>query len=104
MAPAARRRIGRETLDIYAPIAGRLGMNTVRKELENRGFSAVHPWREAALSSRLKKRWGHRKDALRTVQTRLEAGFQEHGVTGTITGRQKHLYSLYKKIDRKSTR
>lgn len=101
MVPAARRRIGRETLDIYAPIAGRLGMNTVRKELENRGFSAVHPWREAALSSRLKKRWGHRKDALRTVQNRLERGFHEHSVTGTITGRQKHLYSLYKKMQDK---
>lgn len=98
MVPASRRRIGRETLDIYAPIAGRLGMNTVRKELEARGFAAVYPWREAALNSRLKKRWGHRKDALKTVQSRLERGLMLHELNGSISGRQKHLYSLYKKM------
>jgi RelA/SpoT family (p)ppGpp synthetase len=101
MRPDKQRRIAHETLDIFAPIAGRLGINAIRLELEDLGFKAMHPYRFAVLESAVKKARGNRKEVIEqitdTIQNRLN---QEH-ISGRVFGREKHLYSLYKKMKNK---
>lgn len=99
MSPERRRRIARETLDIYAPIANRLGMNDVRLELEDLGFSAMHPFRYRILNSTVRKNRGHRKEIVATVEQTLHARLIEAGLKqALVIGREKHLYSLYQKM------
>lgn len=101
MRPDKQRRIAHETLDIFAPIAGRLGINAIRLELEDLGFKAMYPYRFAVLEHAVKKARGNRKEVIEqitdTIQNRLN---QEH-ISGTVFGREKHLYSLYKKMKNK---
>jgi GTP pyrophosphokinase/guanosine-3',5'-bis(diphosphate) 3'-pyrophosphohydrolase len=99
MAPPRRRRIARETLDIYAPIANRLGMNELRLELEDLGFAAYHPLRHRVLKRALSKSRGNRKEMVASIETALTHRLQEVGMEGTqVIGREKHLYSLYEKM------
>ena len=93
-----RRRIARETLEIYAPIANRLGMNQVRLELEELGFAALYPMRYRVLSSAVKKARGNRKEILNKIESAIEQRLDEEQLSCRLLSREKHLYSLYKKI------
>ncbi|MFP3873011.1 MAG: bifunctional GTP diphosphokinase/guanosine-3',5'-bis pyrophosphate 3'-pyrophosphohydrolase [Thiohalophilus sp.] len=98
MRPDKRRRIARETLDIYAPIANRLGMNNVRLELEDLGFTAMYPWRSKILEEGLKKARGNRKEIVSKMEETIKSRLQQEGLIGRVIGREKHLYSIYKKM------
>lgn len=99
MAPARRRRIARETLDIYAPIANRLGMNEMRLELEDLGFAAMHPLRSRVLEQAVKKARGNRKEVVATLESAINKRLGDAGLTSCeVMGREKHLYSLYQKM------
>jgi len=93
-----RRRIARETLEIYAPIANRLGMNQVRLELEELGFAALYPMRYRVLSSAVKKARGNRKEILNKIESAIQQRLDEEQLSCRLLSREKHLYSLYKKI------
>ncbi len=93
-----RRRIATETLDIYAPIANRLGINSIRIELEDLGFAALYPMRSKYIRKAVKKLRGNHNEIIEDIQTRLEACLQERGLKGEIIGREKHLNSIYKKM------
>ena len=94
-------RIARETLDIYAPIAHRLGLNNFYRELQDLAFRHLHPWRYQALSKALARSRARRRDLIARVQGEVEAAFAHSGLEVRITGREKTLYSIYRKMDTK---
>ncbi len=96
--PDKRRRIARETLDIYAPIANRLGIHDTKNELENLGFAALYPMRFRALGNAVKQARGNRKEIINNIQNEIQTRIKDSGIDGTIEGRQKHLYSIYRKM------
>lgn len=96
--PEKRRRIAKETLDMYAPIALRLGMNNTRIELENLGFAAMYPMRAERILAALKKARRNRKELVETIKSQIEARLTEEGHYAEVQGREKHLYSIYKKM------
>ena len=96
--PEKRRRIAKETLEIYAPIAQRLGMNNVRLELENRGFAAMYPLRSERLQLALKAARGNRKELVEKIQSSIEIRLSRENISALIIGREKHLFSIYKKM------
>lgn len=98
LSPEKRRRIARETLDIYAPIANRLGMNAVRVEFEEVGFAALHPMRARRLDAAVKSVRGNRKEIVKQIQSAIEACLAREGLPGRTIGREKHLYSIYEKM------
>ena len=98
LTPDKRRRIARETLDIYAPIANRLGMNNVRVEFEELGFAALYPMRARRISAAVKSIRGNRKEIVSQIQTSLEACLEREGLPGRTIGREKHLFSIYEKM------
>ena len=98
LAPEKRRQIARETLEIYAPIANRLGLNSIRQELEDLGFQALYPMRYRVLAAEVRKVRGHRKQVVRKIETAIKRRLRQEGVSGKVVGREKHLYSLYKKM------
>ncbi|MCF7980757.1 MAG: bifunctional GTP diphosphokinase/guanosine-3',5'-bis pyrophosphate 3'-pyrophosphohydrolase [Pseudomonadales bacterium] len=93
-----RRRIARETLDLYAPIANRLGMNNVRIELEELGFKALHPMRAERIMRAVKKARGNRKEIVSQIQTALSDYLEQEGLPGRVIGREKHLHGIYQKM------
>ncbi|MDX5333770.1 MAG: RelA/SpoT family protein, partial [Gammaproteobacteria bacterium] len=99
--PDKRRRIARETLEIYAPIAQRLGMNAMRRELELLGFRAYWPQRYATLERAVQRARGHRKEVLQRIEASVVNRMEEAGVVARIIGREKNLYSIYKKMREK---
>jgi len=101
MPAAKKRRIARETLDIYVPIASRLGMNTVRVELEELGFQSMYPMRYAVLEKHVKKARGNRKDVVAKIETSIKRRMRQEEFEGEVEGREKHLYSIYQKIKNK---
>jgi guanosine-3',5'-bis(diphosphate) 3'-pyrophosphohydrolase len=98
MRPDKRRRIARETLDIYAPIANRLGINALRVELEDLGFAALYPLRYKVLEKAVLQARGHRKEVLNKIETAIKRRIQQEKLSARILSREKHLYSLYRKI------
>ena len=98
LSPEKRRRIARETLDIYAPIANRLGMNAVRVEFEELGFAALHPMRARRLDAAVKSVRGNRKEIVKQIQSAIEACLAREGLPGRTIGREKHLYGIYEKM------
>jgi len=98
LSPEKRRRVARETLDIYAPIANRLGMNSIRIEFEELGFDALYPMRARRINAAVKSIRGNRKEIVKQIQTALEACLLREGMPGRIFGREKHLYSIYEKM------
>jgi guanosine-3',5'-bis(diphosphate) 3'-pyrophosphohydrolase len=92
------RRIARETLDIYAPIAMRLGMNEVRMEFEDLGFSALYPMRARRLDAARRGARGHRKELVDKISSQIENALVQEGHEATVLGREKHLYSIYQKM------
>ena len=101
LTPDKRRRIARETLDIYAPIANRLGMNNVRVEFEELGFAALYPMRARRISAAVKSIRGNRKEIVSQIQTSLEACLEREDLPGRTIGREKHLFSIYEKMRNK---
>ena len=98
MRPDKRRRIARETLDIYAPIAHRLGINALRVELEDLGFAALYPLRYKVLEKAVHEARGHRKEVLNKIETAIKHRIQQENLSARVLSREKHLYSLYRKI------
>lgn len=102
MRPDKQRRIAHETLDIYAPIAGRLGINAIRIELEDLGFKAMHPYRFAVLENAVKKARGNRKELIEHISETIQNRLMQEKIPSQVIGREKHLYSLYKKMKNKN--
>jgi GTP diphosphokinase / guanosine-3',5'-bis(diphosphate) 3'-diphosphatase len=101
MPPEKRRRIARETLEIYAPIANRLGMNAIRLELEDLGFRCLHPYRYRVLERALKKAQGNQRQVVQKIGKRFDAGLAEVHIDARVSGREKHIYSIYRKMREK---
>ncbi len=101
MRPDKQRRIAKETLDIYAPIAARLGINAIRIELEDLGFKAMYPCRFKVLQNAVKKARGNRNEIVEQITETIQSRLQADGIPGQVIGREKHLYSLYKKMKNK---
>jgi guanosine-3',5'-bis(diphosphate) 3'-pyrophosphohydrolase len=98
MAPESRRRIARETLEIYAPIAQRLGMNRVKAELQDLGFRALHPRRHQVLAQRLKQSYGTRRDFVARIESALAQRLAQLGLPCRIVSRVKSPFSIYSKM------
>jgi GTP pyrophosphokinase len=94
-------RISRETLEIYAPIAHRLGLNQTFRELQDLSFRHLQPWRYAVLTKAVDRSRGRRRDLIQKVQREVEAAFGHSGMKTRIAGREKTLYSIYRKMDEK---
>ena len=93
-----RRRIAKETLEIYAPIANRLGMNRIYAEFEDLGFKAMYPMRAARIQSAVKSSRGNRKEIVQKIQESIAHCLEREGLPGEVSGREKHLYSIYQKM------
>ena len=96
-----QRRIARETLEVYAPIANRLGIYSLKVELEDLGFQACFPFRYRVLERALRRARGNHRQFLRRIQAKLSQELQNHGIEARVTGREKHIYSIYQKMHRK---
>jgi GTP pyrophosphokinase len=96
-----RRRIAKETLEIYAPIANRLGIYGLKTELENLGFKAYAPFRYRVLDTALRKASGTQRQLLRKIEARLKKSMNAREINGRLVAREKHLYSIYSKMKRK---
>ncbi len=101
MRPDKRRRIARETLEIYAPIAHRLGMNRMRLELEDLGFVAMYPERYRVIDENVKKARGNRKEIVSKLEESILERMRQEGLVGRVIGREKHLFSIYNKMKNK---
>ncbi|MEJ2160564.1 MAG: RelA/SpoT family protein, partial [Chromatiales bacterium] len=99
--PAKRRRIARETLEIYAPIANRLGINSIRLELEELGFKHMHPRRHRVLERALRRAKGNQRQFLRRISARFESTLSGSNIEARVESREKHLYSIYRKMQTK---
>ncbi|GDY35844.1 MULTISPECIES: bifunctional (p)ppGpp synthetase/guanosine-3',5'-bis(diphosphate) 3'-pyrophosphohydrolase [unclassified Acidovorax] len=94
-------RISSETLEIYAPIAHRLGLNQTYRELQDLAFRHLHPWRYATLSKAVNKSRNRRRDLVQKVQTEVDTAFSKIGMKVRLAGREKTLYAIYQKMDLK---
>ncbi len=101
MTPAKRTRIAAETLEIYAPIAHRLGLNQTYRELQELSFQHQQPWRQAALSKAVQKARGYRRDIVERIQHDVERAFAQAKLPMQVFGREKTLFSIYKKMREK---
>jgi GTP pyrophosphokinase len=95
-----RRRIAQETLDIYAPLANRLGISWLKSELEDLSFRYLHPETFRDLASKVAKRRKERQKYVEDVKKSIQDKLREQGIVGDVSGRSKHLYSIYLKMER----
>ena len=91
-------RIAKETLEIYSPIAHRIGMNNVYRELEDLAFQTIYPTRHQRLTSAIKKNRGRQNKVINKMQKNLEKRLHQDGLPALIEGREKHVYSIYRKM------
>ncbi|MFM2477276.1 bifunctional GTP diphosphokinase/guanosine-3',5'-bis pyrophosphate 3'-pyrophosphohydrolase [Celerinatantimonas sp. MCCC 1A17872] len=96
--PDKRRRIARETLEIYSPIANRLGIHAIKNELEELGFEALYPMRHRVLKEAVKNARGNRKELIKNILDEIAGRIEEAGIRGKVIGREKHLFSIYTKM------
>ncbi|MCG8672665.1 MAG: bifunctional GTP diphosphokinase/guanosine-3',5'-bis pyrophosphate 3'-pyrophosphohydrolase [Pseudomonadales bacterium] len=96
--PQKRRRVATETLEIYAPIANRLGMNNFRVELEDLCFNNLYPMRADRIKRAVKSNRGNRKDMVARIQESLSNRLAQESIEATVFGREKHIYSIYEKM------
>ena len=101
MPPIKRRRIARETLEIYAPIAERLGLYMVKLELEDLGFRALYPYRYRVLEREIKRARGNQKQFIGKIEGTFTTALKKAEIAGGVEGREKHLYSIYRKMQNK---
>ena len=102
MAPHKQARIARETLDIYVPIAHRLGLNQSYRELQELSFQYIKPWRYGVLAKAVKKTRGNRRDLVERIQREVESAFGAAGMQVEVYGREKTIYSIYHKMVEKN--
>ncbi|MFM9882949.1 MAG: HD domain-containing protein, partial [Burkholderiales bacterium] len=95
---AKRRRIARETIEIYGPIANRLGLDSIYRELQELSFQFLYPLRFAVLSRALKAARGNRREVIARVLKAIKKQLSDAGIKPQVVGREKHLYSIYKKM------
>ncbi|MCL4682507.1 MAG: bifunctional (p)ppGpp synthetase/guanosine-3',5'-bis(diphosphate) 3'-pyrophosphohydrolase, partial [Rhodocyclaceae bacterium] len=100
--PDKRRRIARETLEIYAPIANRLGLNNLYRELQELAFRHVFPLRYRVLAKAIKAARGNRREVVGKILAGIRARLEEAGIEAEVMGREKHLYGIYRKMRGKS--
>ena len=98
VSPAKRRRVARETKEIYAPIANRLGLNALFQELEELSFSHLYPLRHRVLAKATRSARGNRREVIGKTQEAIKARLAEAGIQAVVNGREKHIYSTYKKM------
>jgi GTP pyrophosphokinase len=96
-----RTRIARETLDIYAPIANRLGINRFKVELEDLGFKYMFPFRYRVLEKALRRSKGSQRQIVKRISEEISGALEDEGVAANVIGREKHLYGIYKKMSEK---
>ena len=101
LSPAKRRRIARETLDIYAPIAQRLGINDIKIEFEELGFAAMYPVRFELMKKALSSARGPRREIVNEIQDSINFRLEKEEISAEVTGREKHLWSIYQKMKAK---
>ncbi len=100
--PAEKQaRIARETLEIYAPIANRLGINHMKVDLEELGFRYLYPFRYAVIDRALKRSKGSQRQIVKKISEHFMKAIEQEGIAGEVIGREKHLYSIYKKMSEK---
>jgi GTP pyrophosphokinase len=102
MAPEKQRRIAQETVDIYAPIANRLGLNSLYQELDDLSFHYLYPNRYRVLAQAVKAARGNRREVIEKVREAIGQKLADGKVDALVTGREKHLFSIYKKMQEKS--
>src|SRR5436853_1556502 len=96
--PAKRRRIARETMEIYAPIANRLGLNTLYHELQELAFAHLYPMRYRVLARATKAARGNRREVIGKTLDAVNKKLADGGIDATVQGREKHVYSTYRKM------
>ncbi len=96
--PEKQRRVARETLDVYAPLAHRLGMQEIKHEMEERCFGVVYPRRKAELEELVRRRAPERETTIEKVMAEMSDALHGAGIEAEVTGRPKHLYSIYRKM------
>jgi GTP pyrophosphokinase len=101
MAPDKKRRIARETLEIYAPIAQRLGINALKTELEDLSFNHMYPLRAKVFQKAVNVAWGDAKSQIKTIESKISEALKQEGIAASVVGRQKNLYSIYEKMRRR---
>jgi guanosine-3',5'-bis(diphosphate) 3'-pyrophosphohydrolase len=102
MSEASRKRIARETLDVFAPIAERLGLKKIQDEMQDHAFEALLPNVSEKISNQIDDLAGHRKEAIKKIQKKIVKSLIHSGLTAEVDGRQKSIYSIYKKQQRKN--
>ena len=102
--PDKKRRIARETLEIYSPLAHRLGIHNIKTELEELGFEALYPNRYRVLKEVVKSARGNRKEMIQRIHTEIEGRLEEVGLKARVFGREKNLFSIYNKMKTKEQR
>jgi GTP pyrophosphokinase len=98
-----QKRIARETLEIYAPIANRLGLNLIYQELEDLSFKHLHPMRHRVIAKAIKIGRGNRKEVISKILEAIKQRMADAHIEADVTGREKHLYSIYRKMANKAT-
>ncbi len=98
MSSEQRQRIARETLDFYAPIANRLGINHIKIEFEELGFEALYPMRADRIGRAVSSAKGRRKELMEEIRTSIARSLMQEGIQATVHAREKHLYSIYRKM------
>jgi GTP diphosphokinase / guanosine-3',5'-bis(diphosphate) 3'-diphosphatase len=101
MALAQRKRIARETIDIYAPIANRLGLNALFLELQDLSFKHLNPMRNRVLAGAIKAARGNRREVMNKLLDVIREGLAKANLMAVVTGREKTIYSVYKKMREK---
>ena len=102
MKPEKQRRIARETLDIYAPIANRLGLNEIYQTLEDLSFKYLYPMRHRVISKAVMAARGNRKEVVGKILDAINQRLKDQHIDAEVTGREKHLYSIYRKMTGKT--
>ncbi|MCG7584510.1 bifunctional GTP diphosphokinase/guanosine-3',5'-bis pyrophosphate 3'-pyrophosphohydrolase, partial [Photobacterium sp. OFAV2-7] len=102
--PDKRRRIARETLEIFSPLAHRLGIHNIKTELEELGFEALYPNRYRVLKEVVAAARGNRKEMINKIHAEIEGRLEDAGIEGKVLGREKNLYSIYNKMKNKEQR
>lgn len=102
MRPDKSERIARETMEIYAPIANRLGLNEIYQELQDLSFKYLHPNRYAVLAKALKVARGNRREVVSKILDAIRGQLEKKNIHAEVTGREKNIYSIYKKMQKKS--
>ena len=100
--PDKRRRIARETMEIYAPIASRLGLDALFRELQELAFKHLYPLRYGTIAKAVKAARGNRREVVNKILESIKQKLAAGGLEATVSGREKHIYSIYKKMLEKS--